>query len=61
VRKLLSMQMRYEHGERDVWRVVHVPSVEAEDGYFFQSPKYAPQAYLRLWARIPHYERSQVA
>jgi transposase len=31
VRKLLSMLMRYAHGERDVWRVVHVPSVEAED------------------------------
>ena len=31
VRKLVSMLMRYEHGERDVWRVVHVPSVEAED------------------------------
>jgi transposase len=31
VRKLLSMLMRYHHGERDVWRVVHVPSVEAED------------------------------
>ena len=23
--------MRYAHGERDVWRVVRVPSVEAED------------------------------
>src|SRR5499433_752714 len=32
VRKLLSMLMRYEQGERDVWRVVHVPSVEAEAG-----------------------------
>ena len=32
VRKLLSMLMRYEQGERAVWRVVHVPSVEAEDG-----------------------------
>jgi transposase len=31
VRKLLSMLMRYEYGERQVWRVVHVPSVEAED------------------------------
>jgi transposase len=31
VRKLLSMLMRYHHGERQVWRVVHVPSVEAED------------------------------
>jgi transposase len=31
VRKLLSMLIRYESGEREVWRVVHVPSVEAED------------------------------
>ncbi len=31
VRKLLSMLMRYEQGERQVWRVVNVPSVEAED------------------------------
>src|SRR5262249_9675534 len=30
-RKVLRMLMRYEQGERDVWRVVHVPSVEAED------------------------------
>ena len=31
VRKLLSMLMRYQHGERQVWQVVKVPSVEAED------------------------------
>jgi transposase len=31
VRKLLSMLMRSAYGEREVWRVVHVPSVEAED------------------------------
>jgi transposase len=31
VRKLLSMLMRFHQGERDVWRVVHVPSVAAED------------------------------
>ena len=31
VRKLLSMLMRYAHGERQVWRVVKVPSVDAED------------------------------
>jgi transposase len=31
VRKLLSMRMRSQHGERDVWRVVYVPAVEAED------------------------------
>ena len=31
VRKLLSMLMRYEQGERQVWQVVKVPSVEAEE------------------------------
>jgi transposase len=31
VRQLLPMLMRSPHGERDVWRVVHVPSIEAED------------------------------
>ena len=31
VRKLLSMLIRYEQGERRVWQVVNVPSVEAED------------------------------
>jgi transposase len=31
VRKLLSMLMRYEQGERQVWQVVQVPAVEAED------------------------------
>jgi transposase len=31
VRKLLSMLIRYAQGERQVWRVVKVPSVEAED------------------------------
>src|SRR5215470_3517618 len=31
VRKLLSMLMRYHHGERHVWQVVKVPSMEAED------------------------------
>jgi len=31
-RKLLRMLMRYHGGERKLWRVVRVPSVEAEDG-----------------------------
>jgi len=31
VRKLLSMLIRYADGARDVWRVVHVPTVDAED------------------------------
>jgi transposase len=32
VRKLLRMLMRYAQGEREVWRVVNAPTVEAEDG-----------------------------
>ncbi|NIQ89141.1 MAG: IS110 family transposase [Deltaproteobacteria bacterium] len=31
-RKLLRMLMRYHGGERKLWSVVNVPSVEAEDG-----------------------------
>jgi transposase len=31
VGKLLSMLIRYHSGERKVWSVVHVPSIEAED------------------------------
>jgi transposase len=31
-RKLLQMLMRYRGGERKLWSVVNVPSVEAEDG-----------------------------
>jgi transposase len=31
-RRLLHMLMRYHAGERLLWRVVHVPSVEQEDG-----------------------------
>ena len=31
-RKLLQMLMRYHGGERKLWSVVNVPSVEAEDG-----------------------------
>jgi transposase len=31
VEKLLSQLIRYRSGERDVWSVVNVPSVEAED------------------------------
>ena len=31
VEKLLNMLIRYHSGEETVWRIVHVPSVEAED------------------------------
>jgi transposase len=31
VEKLVTMLIRYDSGEQKVWRVVHVPSVEAED------------------------------
>jgi transposase len=32
-RKLKDMLVRYYNGEEDVWGVVRVPSIEAEDGY----------------------------
>ena len=31
VEKLLMMLIRYHHGEKKMWSVVHVPSLEAED------------------------------
>ena len=31
VLKLMAMLIRYHNGEADVWSVVHVPSLEAED------------------------------
>jgi transposase len=31
VQKLVSMLIRYDSGEKKVWSVVHVPSIEAED------------------------------
>lgn len=31
VKKLLKMLIRYRQGEKDVWRTVHVPTVEEED------------------------------
>jgi transposase len=31
VEKLVSQLIRYRSGERDVWSVLHVPSVEEED------------------------------
>src|SRR6266487_2642406 len=31
VRKLVSMLIRFHHGEGEVWRVVHVPTVAAEN------------------------------
>jgi transposase len=31
VKKLLKMLVRYDQGERDVWRVVRVPTVDVED------------------------------
>jgi transposase len=32
VQKLVQMLLRYYHGEPEVWHVVHVPSMAAEDG-----------------------------
>jgi hypothetical protein len=34
VGKLLTMLVRYDHGEKKVWSLVHVPSVEAEDQHY---------------------------
>jgi hypothetical protein len=44
VRKLLSMLMRYAQGERQVWQVVKVPSVEAEDQRHLVGSKYSNSA-----------------
>jgi hypothetical protein len=44
VRQLLTILMRFHHGARDVWRVVHVPTVEAEE----QRPLH------RAWETLKH-------
>ena len=44
LRKLLRMLLRLHHGEREVWRVVHVPAVEAEDQRHLHRDLESPQA-----------------
>ena len=52
VAKLLTMLIRYHHGEERVWSVVHVPSVEAEDMRHLQR-----QLYSLKVARTRHVNR----
>src|SRR5262247_2261452 len=60
VRKLVSMLMRYEQGERDVWRVVQVPSVEAEDGrHLHRDLETLKQERARTTPRLQGLLRSQ--
>src|SRR5262245_42599128 len=60
VRKLVSMLRRSHHGERDVWRVVHVPSVEAEDQrHLHRDLETLQQERARTTTRIKGLLRSQ--
>jgi transposase len=60
VRKLVRMLMRYAQGERDVWRVVQVPSVEAEDGrHLHRALATLKQARASTTTRIKGWRRSQ--
>jgi transposase len=60
VRKLLSMRMRSQHGERDVWRVVHVPAVEAEDQrHLHRDLATLKQERARTTTRLKGWLRSQ--
>ena len=60
VRKLLSMLMRYHHGERQVWQVVKVPSVEAEDHrHLHRDVDTLKQERARTTTRIQGVRRSQ--
>jgi len=60
VRKFLSMLLHYEQGEREVWRVVHVPSVAAEDGrHLHRDLETLKQARASMTTRIKGLLRSQ--
>src|SRR5215472_15044538 len=60
VRTLLSMLMRYVHGARDVWRVVRVPSVEAEaQRHLHRDRETLKQARASTTTRIKGLLRSQ--
>jgi transposase len=60
VRKLLSMLMRYEQGERHVWQVGKVPSVEAEDHrHLHRDLETLQQERASTTTRIPGLLRSQ--
>jgi transposase len=57
VRKLLRMLMRYHYGERQVWRVVNAPSVEAEDQRHLHREL---ETLKQERARTAHYEFQDV-
>jgi transposase len=60
VRTLLRMLIRYGYGAREVWRVVHVPSVEAEDQrHVHRDLETLQQARASTTARIKGWLRSQ--
>ena len=60
VRKLLTMLMRSHHGERGVWHVVHVPSIEAEDQrHLHRDLETVQQERASTTARIKGLLRSQ--
>ena len=60
VRKLVSMLRRSAHGARHVWRVVHVPSVDAEDQrHLHRDLETLKQARASTTTRIKGLLRSQ--
>jgi transposase len=60
VRQLLSLLRRYHHGERQVWRVVHVPSVAAEEQrHRHRALATLKQERARTTARLKGLRRSQ--
>ena len=60
VRKLVRMLRRYHHGERHVWRVVHVPSVAAEDPrHLHRDLETVQQESARTTNRLKGLRRSQ--
>jgi transposase len=60
VRKFLNMLLRYAQGERQVWQVVHVPSVEAEEQrHLHRDVATLKRERARTTARIKGWLRSQ--
>jgi transposase len=60
VRQLLRMLRRFHQGARDVWRVVHVPTVEAEDQrHLHRDVATLKQERARTTTRIQGLRRSQ--
>src|SRR5262249_33779506 len=60
VRKLVSMPRRYAQGAREVWRVVQVPSVAAEEGqHLYRDLETLKQERASTTTRIKGVLRSQ--